>query len=218
MEIKACIFDLDGVVVDTAKFHYLAWRRLAHEMGFDFSPEHNERLKGVSRMRSLEILLEIGDLTLSDAEMINAANRKNAWYVDYISTLTPEDILPGVKEFIADIKKHRLKTAIGSASKNASLILKRIQLSAAFDIIIDGTKITQAKPDPQIFLFAAKELNVEPEACIVFEDAQAGIEAAKNGGMQCVGVGDPNLLQNANIVIRGFENLTWEALVNKARF
>ncbi len=215
MNIKACIFDLDGVVVDTAKYHYLAWRRLAHEMGFDFSPENNERLKGVSRVRSLEILLEIGDLTLSDAEMIAAANRKNAWYVDYISTLTPDDILPGVKEFLADIKKHGLKMAIGSASKNAGLILQRIQLNNVFDAVIDGTKVTKAKPDPQIFLFAANELKVAPDACVVFEDAQAGIEAAKNGGMLCVGVGDPNVLQQADLVIRGFEKMDWETMLKK---
>jgi beta-phosphoglucomutase len=215
MEIKACIFDLDGVVVDTAKYHYLAWRRLAREMGFDFSPEHNERLKGVSRLRSLEILLEIGGLSLSDAEMINAANRKNAWYVDYISTLTPEEILPGVKDFIEDIRHHNLKTAIGSASKNANLILQRIELNKFFDVVIDGNKVTNAKPDPEIFIHAATELMMKPEECIVFEDAQAGLEAAKNGGMFCVGVGDPNVLKQADLVIRGFAKLSWESLVNK---
>jgi beta-phosphoglucomutase len=215
MEIKACIFDLDGVVVDTARYHYLAWRRLATEMGFDFSPEHNERLKGVSRLRSLEILLEIGGLSMSDAEMINAANRKNAWYVDFISALTPDDILSGVKSFIDDIRARSIKTAIGSASKNAGLILQRIGLKNEFDVVVDGTKVTKAKPDPQIFLFAASELKVRPEECIVFEDAMAGIEAAKNGGMYCIGVGEPKLLNRADAVIGGFNALTWELLLKK---
>jgi beta-phosphoglucomutase len=215
MDISACIFDLDGVIVDTAKYHYLAWRRLAREMGFDFSPEHNERLKGISRMHSLEILLEIGGITLTDAEMINAAHRKNAWYVDYITTLTPDEILPGVKEFLSDVKLHGLKMAIGSASKNAGLILQRLYINAMFDAVIDGTKVTKAKPDPQIFLLAANELKVDPSGCLVFEDAQAGIQAAKNGGMHCVGVGDPKLLHEADSVIRNFEKLNWNILLQK---
>jgi beta-phosphoglucomutase len=197
MNISACIFDLDGVIVDTAKYHYLAWRRLAREMGFDFSPEHNERLKGVSRMQSLEILLEIGGLTLTDAEMINAAHRKNAWYVDYITTLGPDEILPGVRDFLADVNKHKMKMAIGSASKNAGLIIQRLQLQGMFDAVIDGTRVTKAKPDPQIFLLASGELKIKPADCIVFEDAQAGIEAAGKGGFHCVGVGDPKILKEA---------------------
>jgi beta-phosphoglucomutase len=212
MGISACIFDLDGVIVDTAKYHYLAWRRLAHEMGFDFSPEHNERLKGVSRMRSLEILLEIGGITLSDAEMINAAHRKNAWYVDYITTLKPEEILPGVNEFLTDVRKNGIKMAIGSASKNAGLILQRLNLRAKFDVVIDGNRVTKAKPDPQIFMLAAEELQVEPGQCIVFEDAQAGIEAAKNAGMYAVGIGDPNLLRKADMVMLGFAGTDWQSL------
>jgi beta-phosphoglucomutase len=218
MNIAACIFDLDGVIVDTAKYHYMAWRRLAREMGFDFSPEHNERLKGVSRMRSLEILLEIGDIMLSDAEMINAAHRKNAWYVDYITTLKPEEILPGVNEFLADVKKNGIKMAIGSASKNAGLILQRLNLNDKFDAVIDGNKVTKAKPDPQIFMLAAEELRVKSEKCIVFEDAQAGVEAAKNAGMYAIGVGDSNVLKEADLVISGFEGLDWNTLLEKIGF
>ena len=213
METKvftACIFDLDGVIVDTAKYHYLAWRRLAHELGFDFSHEHNEQLKGVSRMRSLEILLEVGGITLSKNEMEEAAARKNSWYVDYISMLKPEEILPGVEKFLNELKEKGVKTAIGSASKNADLILQRIELKDRFDAVIDGHKVTRAKPDPEIFLAAARELGTRPAESIVFEDAQAGIEAAHNGGMPCVGVGDPDILEQADIIINGFEQLTWE--------
>jgi beta-phosphoglucomutase len=215
MHISACIFDLDGVIVDTAKYHYLAWRRLAREMGFDFSPEHNERLKGVSRMRSLEILLEIGGITLTDAEMINAAHRKNAWYVDYISVLSPDEILPGVKPFLNELKQAGINMGIGSASKNAGIILNRLQLQDVFDTVIDGTRVTKAKPDPQIFLLAADELKVSPAECIVFEDAQAGIEAAKNAGMCCIGVGDKKVLHKADLVIKGFEGLKWDMLLQQ---
>ena len=210
MSFKACIFDLDGVIVDTAKYHYLAWRRLARELGFDFSPEHNEQLKGVSRMKSLEILLEIGEKQLSEEEKFEAAGRKNSWYVDYITTLTPDEVLPGAKKFLEDVKRNKIKTAIGSASKNAGLILQRLDMKDFFDVVIDGTKVTRAKPDPEIFLAAARDLDVKPEEAIVFEDAQAGVEAAHNGGMKCVGIGDPDLLEKADIIIKGFENTSWK--------
>lgn len=215
MKITACIFDLDGVIVDTARYHYLAWRRLARELGFDFSPVHNERLKGVSRMKSLEILLEVGGITLSKDEMEDAAQRKNAWYVDYISTLTPDNILPGVLDFIREIDKNGIKKAIGSASKNAGIILRRLQIENLFDAVIDGNRISKAKPDPEIFLLAAKELGAGPEECIVFEDAQAGIEAAKNGGMYGVGVGDSAILSKADLVIQGFTRLSWDQFLYK---
>ena len=212
MKIKAGIFDLDGVIVDTAKYHYLAWRRLAHELGFDFSSEHNERLKGVSRLRSLEILLEVGGMKLSDNEKKDAAHRKNGWYVDYISTLSPDEILPGAKEFIVEMKQEGLKIALGSASKNAGLILQRLQLNELFDAIIDGNKVTKAKPDPEIFLKAAEDLHVQAIECVVFEDAQAGVEAARNGGMFCIGVGDPDILIKADIIIPGFKGLSWQKM------
>jgi beta-phosphoglucomutase len=209
MLIKGGIFDLDGVIVDTAKYHYLAWRRLASEMGFDFSPEHNERLKGVSRRESLEILLEVGGITLTEQEKQEAAQRKNAWYVEFITTLSPSEILPGAKEFLIEMRENNIKTALGSASKNAGLILRRLQLNDLFDVVIDGNKVTKAKPDPEIFIKAAAELKILSSECIVFEDAQAGVEAAKNGGMFCVGVGDPDILIQADIVIPGFRGLSW---------
>jgi beta-phosphoglucomutase len=213
MKIEACIFDLDGVIVDTARYHYLAWRRLARELGFDFSANENERLKGVSRMKSLEILLEVGAISpLSKSDMEKAANRKNAWYVDYISMLTPDEILPGVLDFLDELKESNIKIALGSASKNAGLILERLKITHYFDVIIDGNQVTKAKPDPEIFLSGAKALGVNAEECIVFEDAQAGIEAAKRAGMFCVGIGDTDILQSADMVLPGFKGIAWSKM------
>lgn len=211
-EIKACIFDLDGVIVDTARYHYLAWQRLAQELGFVFSKRHNERLKGVSRIRSLEILLEVGGVRLTDKEKQEAADKKNKWYVEYIAQLTPDEILPGVYELLLELKTYRIKRALGSASKNVPIILQRLELTRFFDAVIDGTKVSKAKPDPEVFLKAAKELDILPKHCLVFEDAQAGIESARNAGMRCVGVGDPDVLKEADLVIPGFEGIDWKTL------
>lgn len=213
--IKACLFDLDGVIVDTAKYHYLAWKRLANELGFDFTEQHNERLKGVSRMRSLEILLEVGNKSYPLSEMEKMAARKNEWYVEFISKIEPDEILPGAEAFLNELKSKGIKTALGSASKNAPLILERIGLTKIFDAVIDGTKVSKAKPDPEVFLKGAQELGVEPESCIVFEDAQAGIEAAKNGNMLCVGVGSPENLSGYDYLISGFEGITFDFLLKK---
>ncbi len=211
-EIKACLFDLDGVIVDTAKYHYLAWKQLAAELGIDFTPESNERLKGVSRMRSLEIILEIGNLTLTEKEKLACAEKKNALYLGYIRQLQPGEILPGVRSFLQELKSRQIRVVLGSASKNASVILQQLNITDLFDAIIDGNKVSKAKPDPEVFLLGASEVNAAPEACVVFEDALAGIEAAKNGGMLCVGVGDPVILMNADLVIPGFEGLTVDRL------
>lgn len=211
-KIEACLFDLDGVVVDTAKYHFIAWRALAEELGFEFTHEDNERLKGVSRMASLEILLEIGGLQFSDQEKLAMAEKKNALYVSYIEQMTPEEILPGVEEFLQELKLEGIKIALGSASKNAPMILDRIQLSEMFDAIIDGNSITEAKPNPEVFLKGAEKLGVDPANCVVFEDAIAGIEAARNAGMRCVGIGEPETLGMADLVIPGFEGFTLEKL------
>lgn len=208
MKVSACIFDLDGVVVDTAKYHYLAWKRLAAEHGFDFTEHDNERLKGVSRMASLEILLEIGKKSASPQEKELMAARKNAWYVEYIENMDPSEILPGAQEFIENLRGRGIKVALGSASKNARLILNRIGLVNHFDTIVDGTRVVNAKPNPEVFLIAASDLGVTPAECLVFEDAEAGVEAAINGGMRCVGVGNPLVLSKANLVIDGFKNLS----------
>ncbi|HBH49401.1 MAG TPA: beta-phosphoglucomutase [Bacteroidales bacterium] len=215
MNIKACIFDLDGVIVDTAKYHYLAWKRLANEMGFDFTEEDNEQLKGVSRVRSLEILLELGGVKKTAEEQEQLATKKNEWYVEYIVKLKPEEILPGVSKFLDELNDKGIKIALGSASKNAKLILDGLNLTGYFDAIIDGTKVSKAKPDPEVFLKGADELGLQPEECVVFEDAQAGVEAAKNGGMPCIGIGTAENLKGADYVMPGFDGVTFESLVNK---
>jgi len=211
-KVKACLFDLDGVIVDTAKYHYLAWRRLALELGFDFTAEQNESLKGVSRMASLEILLDIGGLTLGDAEKISLAEKKNNWYREFIATMTPDEILPGSKELLEKLRINGFKIALGSASKNSMTILNNVGLVKHFDAIIDGTKTSNAKPDPEVFLLGAKELGVLPSECVVFEDAKAGIQAAINAGMYSIGIGDPFVLNKANIVISSLAEMTLEKL------
>ncbi len=208
LEIKACIFDLDGVVVDTAKYHYLAWKRLASELGFEFHEKDNERLKGISRLDSLNILLEIGGVTLNEKEKEFLAVRKNQWYLEYIAKMTPDEILPGVRAFIDELKVNRVKIGLGSASKNAVLILNQLGIIHLFETIVDGTKVSNAKPDPEIFLLAARDLNVAPSQSIVFEDAEAGVEAAIRGGFKCVGIGNPAVLFKANIVVPNFIGMT----------
>jgi beta-phosphoglucomutase len=210
--IKACLFDLDGVIVDTAKYHFLAWKRLASELGFDFTEEDNERLKGISRMDSLEILLGIGGLTLDENVKIELAEKKNNWYCKYIKKMTPDEILQGAKEFLELLRKNEIKIALGSASKNSMTILTNLGLVNHFDAIVDGTRITKAKPNPEVFLLGAKELGIKPEQCVVFEDAKAGIEAAINAGMYSVGIGDPKVLDKANVVVSSMKEMTLEKL------
>ncbi|MCX7771695.1 MAG: beta-phosphoglucomutase [Clostridia bacterium] len=216
MPIKAALFDLDGVIVDTAKYHYLAWQRLAKELGFVFTEKDNERLKGVSRMRSLEILLEVGGLTgkFSEQEMNDMAARKNDWYVAYISKMDESEILPGTVECLKGFRALGVKTALGSASKNAMLILNNLKLTPYFDAIIDGTKTSKAKPDPEVFLLGAKAVAIEPENCVVFEDAQAGIEAAKSAGMKAVAVGKPEDLKGYDRIIKGLFEVTPQEIIN----
>lgn len=211
--IEACIFDLDGVIVNTAKYHFIAWRALAEELGFVFTVQDNERLKGVSRMRSLDILLEIGNLQFTDAEKRAMAEKKNALYVSYISQMTPEEILPGVREFLQEIRHKGIRVALGSASKNSPMILRQIQMTELFDVVVDGNSITEAKPNPEVFLTGAQRLGIKPEHCVVFEDAIAGIEAARNAGMFSVGIGDAQTLALADMVIPGFEGFSFEKLL-----
>jgi beta-phosphoglucomutase len=205
--VRGAIFDLDGVLVDTARYHYLAWRRLARELGFDFSEQDNERLKGVSRMRSLEILLETGNYTMSDAEKAEAAAKKNGWYVDYLRTLDESALLPGAREFLECLKSGGVKTALGSASKNAPLILERLGIAGLFDAVIDGNAVSRAKPDPEVFLKGAEALGLSPSSCVVFEDALAGIEAARTGGMRVIAVGKPELLPGADRYISSLKDM-----------
>lgn len=211
--LKACIFDLDGVIVDTAKYHYIAWKDLAEKLGFEFTHEHNERLKGVSRMRSLDILLTIGQISpLSEAEKLDMAREKNELYVSYIKQMQKDEILPGVEAFLSTLREQGIKIALGSASKNAGLILERLDLTEWFDVVVDGTHVSAAKPDPEVFLKGCEALGVAPAETIVFEDAEAGVEAALAGGMQCVGVGDVKSLGKAHLVIPSFEALRLDQL------
>ena len=205
MGYKGGVFDLDGVLVATASFHYLAWRELAERLGFEFTEEQNERLKGVSRAKSLEILLEIGNLSLSEAEKEELAKQKNRRYREMLEKLTERDILPGAGELLQELREAGIRTALGSASKNAPFILERLGLSNSFDVIVDGNAVAKAKPDPEIFLKAAQGMGLKPEECVVFEDSAAGIEAAKRGGMYAVGVGNMENLQGADFVIIDLE-------------
>lgn len=205
MKINACIFDLDGVIVDTAKYHFLAWKALADQLGFEFTEEHNERLKGVSRMDSLEILLEVGNVThLSMEQKLQYAMEKNNLYVSYIEKMAPDEILPNVKGFLENLRAEGVKISLGSASKNAEMILEKLDLMKYFDAIVDGRHISKAKPDPEVFLRGAEALDEAPEHCVVFEDAQAGVKAALNAGMACVGIGEESSLGEANFVMPDF--------------
>jgi len=212
MDVKACIFDLDGVIVDTAVYHFKSWKRLADELGVSFTLHDNERLKGVSRMRSLEIILEIGHVTKTEAEQEELATRKNEWYTEMISKMKPEEVLPGAREFLELVRKAGIKTALGSASKNSGIILEKTNLTPYFDAIIDGNHVAKAKPDPEVFLKGAEALQTQPADCVVFEDAIAGVEAALAGGMKVVGIGSKEILNKADLVISGLDQMSLEKL------
>ncbi|MBK8700015.1 MAG: beta-phosphoglucomutase [Saprospiraceae bacterium] len=210
--IRGCIFDLDGVIVDTAKYHYLAWKRMASLLGVAFTEEDNEHLKGVSRMQSLQYILNKGGIKCSDEDKQKYAKAKNEWYVDYISTIDETEILPGAQELLIDLKKNNVGIALGSASKNAKPLLKNIHLIDFFDFISDGNSTEKSKPDPDVFLIAAKGLNLQPAYCIVFEDSVKGIEAALKGGFRSMGIGDKNVLNGAEHTMPGLSGLSWEVL------
>ena len=198
--LQAALFDLDGVIVDTAKYHYLAWKALANHEGIDFDEKFNERLKGVSRMASLDIILEKASRAYSAAEKDALADKKNKQYVEMIKALKPDEILPGIPAFLEALRKGGIKTAICSASKNADMILERLELKSRFDTIVGGNDVSKSKPDPEVFLVAAKRLKIDNANCLVFEDALAGVEAAKSAGMKAVGIGDAKQLSIADLV------------------
>ncbi len=215
MQFKSALFDLDGVIVDTAIYHFQAWRRLANELGFDFTEHQNEQLKGISRMESLDLILKWGNKTLSDSEKMEWAARKNNWYLELITHMTPKEILPGVKDFLNELKEEGIKIALGSASRNSKMILNKIELFHYFDAIIDGNNITKGKPDPQVFLLGANATSSLPSECVVFEDAQAGIQAAKAGGMFAVGIGDKKVLKEADFVVSSFLDFNLASLLKE---
>jgi beta-phosphoglucomutase len=196
---KAVIFDLDGVIVSTDKYHYKAWKAMADKEGIYFDETINNRLRGVSRMASLEIILERATKHYTDEEKVELATMKNNIYRSSLSQLTPDDILPGVMDTLNELKKMDIRLGVGSSSKNTPVILKQIGLAEYFDAVADGNQITKSKPDPEVFLLAAKLLGIAPEDCVVVEDAYAGIDAAKAGGMKAAGVGDASKYEKCDI-------------------
>lgn len=217
MQIKGLLFDLDGVVVDTAKYHFLAWRKMANELGIDFNEEQNEQLKGVSRKESLDLILDWGGITLPDADFMRYMELKNEWYLEYIYTMTPESLLPGVEDFLLDCKHKGYKIALGSASKNAQLILDKLNITHLFDAIIDGNVVQNSKPHPEVFLRGAEAIGLQPTQCLVFEDAIAGVEAAHNGGMKAIGIGSAEVLAGAELIIPGLNNTSIEEILNRIK-
>jgi beta-phosphoglucomutase len=213
--IQAFIFDLDGVITDTAEYHYLAWKALGEELGIPFTREFNEELKGVSRMDSLEKILVLGnrqnDFSMEDKEAL--ATKKNKHYVRLIANISPNDILPGIKDLIAEIKENGYRLGLASVSKNAFTVMDSLGLRQEFDVIVDAATIKKGKPDPEIFLTAAKLLNVEPSACIGIEDAAAGVESIKDAGMFAVGVGSVDSLAKADIIYSSTEQLSLSSIM-----
>jgi len=212
MTKKAFIFDLDGVIVDTAKFHYLAWKKLADELGIPFTQHDNEQLKGVSRVRSLELILNLGGVTLDEVEKLNHLKEKNEDYLSYISEMTHADVLPNVPKVLNFLKAHQVPIALGSASKNAKQILEKVGLLGVFDAIVDGNEVSKAKPDPEVFLLAARKIEANPEDCVVFEDAIAGIQAANQAKMLSIGIGESEILHEAKYVFRDFTKISTKFL------
>jgi len=211
--MKACIFDLDGVLVDTAKYHFIAWKRLANELGVEFTEHDNEQLKGLSRDSSLDYILNKASISATLSEREVWKERKNNWYLELVNQMPEDEVLPNCKELLSELKHHQVKIALGSASKNAKLILDRVNITKYFDAIIDGTKTSKSKPDPEVFLLGAKELNCKPEECIVFEDAISGLRAAKSGGFYAIGIGEPEVLSEADIVFPNLLTLNYEQLL-----
>lgn len=216
--VQACLFDLDGVIVDTAQYHYLAWRQLANQLGFDLTLEQNELLKGISRMESLDIILEIGGVKLDEAEKTKLATEKNLRYLELCKQITPDDALPGVRDFLDELRADSIKVGLGSASKNAKTILTNLDMLTYFDTIVDGNRVTKGKPDPQVFLMGAEDLSVAPEHCIVFEDAVAGVQSGNAAGMFTIGIGEQSVLNEADIVIKGFDGVSVDDLFEKLTY
>ncbi|MFV8345976.1 beta-phosphoglucomutase [Flavobacterium sp. ZB4P13] len=204
---KAFIFDLDGVIVDTAKYHYLAWQKIANELNIEFTLEHNELLKGVSRVRSLDIILELGKVEASQEDKNKWLIQKNEDYLSYLVDMDESEILPGVFTILKFLKENKQPIALGSASKNARPILEKTGLLPYFDAIVDGNDVSNAKPDPEVFLIAAKLLNTKPEDAIVFEDSVAGVQAANIGNMTSVGIGEAAILHEAKYIFEDFTEI-----------
>ncbi|WP_438961571.1 beta-phosphoglucomutase [Nonlabens sp.] len=220
MSKKAFIFDLDGVIVDTAKFHFIAWQRLAASLGINFTEKENEQLKGVSRVNSLKKILEWGNKEISPAIFQTKMDQKNEEYLELIKTLDVNDILPGVHDFLLELKELGQPIALGSASKNARPILEKLGIKDLFDVIVDGTDVTKAKPDPEVFLNACNHLGYTAIDSVVFEDSVAGVQAANTAGMISIGLGEQDILHEADEVFTHFTNMPQDyikTLLNKKK-
>lgn len=204
----ACLFDLDGVIVHTAQFHFIAWRELAASIGFDLTEADNEQLKGLSRVASLQKICSLAEVELSKEDFHKKMHEKNEHYLDLVNSLNHEAALPGIEAFIVALKEQGARIALGSASKNARLILDKIEMTSYFDAIVDGTNTTKSKPDPQVFQLGATALDVSPSHAVVFEDSPSGIKAANSGGFRNIGVGDPTILHEAELVIPDFQHFS----------
>jgi beta-phosphoglucomutase len=218
MTKKAFIFDLDGVIVDTARYHFLAWQKIANELHIDFTLEHNELLKGVSRVRSLDIILELGKVEASQEDKNKWLIQKNEEYLTYLVDMDQSELLPSVLSMLHYLKEKNQPIALGSASKNARPILEKTGIRHYFDAIVDGNDVTNAKPDPEVFLIAAKLLDVAPENAIVFEDSVAGVQAANIGKMTSIGIGEESILYEAKYIFKDFNHIDRsfiEGLINK---
>jgi beta-phosphoglucomutase len=214
MTVGACIYDLEGIIIDTSKHHFEAWKRLAIELGFDLSVDQNEQLKSAGKTNSIDLLLEMGGVKLNDKEKLAALNRKNIWYLGFIQKITHDEILPGVYGFLLELKTNHIKLALGSSNANAKMILQRLEIYRLFDSVIVGDKGAKAKPDPDILLRVSEELRVKSAECMAFENTRLGIESAHQAGMLCVGIGSPQDLNTADLVIPGFDTIEWNDILN----
>jgi beta-phosphoglucomutase len=208
----AFIFDLDGVLTDTSEYHFLAWKRLADEEGISFTREDNEQLRGVSRRESLARMLK--GRPIDEATAAEWMERKNNYYVEYLTQITPDNLLPGVGDFLQEAKAHGIRLGIGSASKNARTVLERLEILDTLDAIGDGHSVAHSKPAPDLFVWVAGRLNVPSPQCIVFEDAEAGVQAAQAAGMHCVGIGPSERVGEADLACEGLGAISIESVLS----
>lgn len=211
--VKACIFDLDGVLVDTARYHFIAWKRLAESLGISFTEHDNEQLKGVSRVESLEYILRKGNMTFTESEKLILMDTKNTWYLELVATMHPDELLPNVWNFLTELHNRGIKIGLGSSSKNAQMILDKTGIARFFDAVVDGRHVVNSKPHPEVFLRGAEQLEVEPGHTVVFEDAVSGVAAAISGGFYTIGLGDQNVLKAAHLVIPSLEHFSYTQLM-----
>ncbi len=210
--VQGVIFDLDGVIVDTAQYHFEAWKTVASEWKYNLTAEDNEQLKGVSRKDSIAKIASWAGIIVSAAELNEIAAQKNKKYLALCNALSPKHILPGIVDLIHELKANAIQIALGSASKNARFVIEKLGLSKLFDVIIDGNDVNNSKPNPEVFLKAAQQMKLSPQACVVIEDAPAGIQAALAAGMGVVGLGNISDLKQANLVLQDTKKLTLEQL------